>query len=360
MKEVAIITEKEIKDKICNCLRQQDEHIILEHMQYEYFNDFWENISLLYQGGILSTAKSVKKICNKLQLNGSYDRNKCFQGISEIIFCLYAIRMEYDFDIDKKLHTGSENNNSDVDIQIIKNGHKFNIEVKTPDQINETEDSLLRIISPCRISSNKYIRDKQDEKNKKFAQALIDISGGKYTDYKQEKIDDNKLIEYLRSGQNKFTYAPDSINVLAVSVSSEQIGNYWQYLYNSFSGIFTDKIANIFRDKNEKETKHSDFDKVDVVYLTNIVEGHKRCLIDFDSWKLENYCSIFCVNPFRQSVGRFSDIEILSELKKILPNDNDRFNKECEIRKRQLEAMGLSVDPTFFLEYLRKYYYKLK
>ena len=118
---------------------KQNEHIIKDHMAYEYFNLFWNNISLLYKGGILTSSKSVDKFFNKLQLMNSYNRNQCFQGLSEMMFWLYSIRMNYDFEIDKQLHTKSEYNNSDIDIQILKDGYRFNIEVKTPNQIEKDE-----------------------------------------------------------------------------------------------------------------------------------------------------------------------------------------------------------------------------
>lgn len=55
-------------------------------MPDHYYNLFWNSISILYEGGILTTAKSVEKFCNKLQLRGSYNRDKCLQGISEMVF----------------------------------------------------------------------------------------------------------------------------------------------------------------------------------------------------------------------------------------------------------------------------------
>ncbi len=110
--------------------------------------------------------------------------------------------------------------------------------------------------------------------------------------------------------------------------------NYWGYLYNPFTGIFTDQFAGKFFDKENNEVKYSDFDKVDVVYLTNIVEGHIRCFKDFDSWKLENYCGIFCINPFSQRTKNHSDLEVYKKLLEILPNDTIRFEKERDSRNR--------------------------
>ena len=335
---------------------KQNEHIIKDHMAYEYFNLFWNNISLLYKCGIQKKKKSVDKFFNKLQLMNSYNRNQCFQGLSEMMFWLYSIRMNYDFEIDKQLHTKSEYNNSDIDIQILKDGYRFNIEVKTPNQI-EKDESVFNISIPFRVYDNKEI---QDEKLRKvidnFSKRIISNSQGKYTATKQTKIDDNKVIEYLKSGQKKFNFEERSINVLALSVTSNQMNDYWGYLCNPSSGIFTDKFAGLFFDKNNKEVKHSDFDKVDVIYLTNIVEGHKRYFIDFDSWKLENYCSVLFINPFSQRTRKCSDIEAYKKLLEILPNDTLKFKSEHDKRNRELEKTDIPIDLIFFYEYLHDNY----
>lgn len=354
------MTQEQIKNKIYNQLMKQNKHIILEHMPDEYFNLFWNNISLLHEGEILTSSKSVDKFCNKLQLRGSYNRDKCFQGLSEMMFWLYSIRMNYDFEIDKRLHPKGTNNNSDVDIQILKDGYRFNIEVKTPNQIKKTDESVLNVTIPFRVFDRK---DKQDKKLGKvaddLAQKIIINSQGEYTAFEQTKIDDNKVIEYLKSGQIKFVYEEKSINVLALSVTSHQMNDYWGYLYNPYTEIFTNQFTGNFFDKNNKEVKHSDFDKVDAIYLTNIVEGHMRHLRNFDSWKLENYCNIIFINPFSQRVKKRSDIEAYKKLLDILPNDTLKFKSEHDKRNKQLEEIGIPIDPIFFFEYLHDNYYIL-
>lgn len=353
-----IITEEQIKNKIYSYLKKQNEHVILEHMTDEYLNLFWDNISKLVRSGMLSSAKSVDRFCNKLQLRNSYNRDQCLQGLSEMMFWLYAIKMNYTFETDQRLCT---NNNSDIDIQIVKGRYRFNIEVKTPNQIKEVDKSTLKITIPFRSFERKELQEKEMKKlTDEIILSVISNSKGKYTAYTYAKINDNKVIEYLRSCQTKFTYEPDSINVMALSVPSQQMDNYWGYLYNPFTGIFTDQFPGKFFDKNGIEVKHSDFDKVDVIYLTNIVEGHIRHLEDFDSWKLENYCSIFCINPFSQRTMKRSDIEVYEKLLDILPNDTFKFEKERDERNKHGEKIGIPTDPIFFSEYLYNHYPKLR
>ena len=72
-----------------------------------------------------------------------------------MMFWLYSIRMNYYFEIDKQLLPKSENNNSDIDIQILKDGYRFNIEVKTPNQIEKKYESILNITIPFRVFDRK-------------------------------------------------------------------------------------------------------------------------------------------------------------------------------------------------------------
>ena len=81
--------------------------------------------------------------------------------------------MNYDFEIDKQLHTKSDNNNSDIDVQILKDGYRFNIEVKTPNQIEKKEESV-------RVFDRKEMQDEKLGKvTDNFAQKIIDNSQGK-------------------------------------------------------------------------------------------------------------------------------------------------------------------------------------
>lgn len=141
-----------------------------------------------------------------------------------------------------------------------------------------------------------------------------------------------------------------------MSVASHQMNDYWGYLCNPYTGIFTDQFTGKFFDKNHNEIKHSDFDKVDVIYLTNIVEGHLRYLKDFDSWKLENYSNIFIINPFSQRTRKCSDVEAYKKLLEILPNDTLKFNSEYDKSNLQMAILGLRNNPIFCLEYLHNNY----
>ena len=280
-----------------------------------------ENISVLYKVGVLQNNKAVKRFCDKLRIRTGYDRDQCLQGLSEMVFWLYAIKNSYTYEMDKKL---KNQENTDVDIQLLKYGYKFNIEIKTPKQVKEDDDKVLGVNIPFRSFKNKDTQKK-----------------------------------YLRSCQTKFNYEANSINVLVISVSSQQMQDYWGYIYNPFTGIFTEDFKNSFYDKSGKDVKHNDFDTVDVIYLTNIVEGHIRKIEGFDPWKLENYCGIFCINPFSVRTKDKKDIEVYEKLLNILPNDTILFEKEHDQANQRGKEMNISVDPIFMQEYISEHYPKL-
>lgn len=347
------MTENEVKEIIYTQLMKNEQHLISTYMPDEYYNYFWNNISLLCHTNLLSTKKSLNKFCNKLQLHENYNKNTCLQGISEIMFWLYAIRKHIKFEIDKKLHVKNSNNNSDIDIQLMLNKCTINIEVKTPSQEEHNDNSCLNIITPFRTIPDKKIYDSEMNKiEDHIVQSIIENSNGKYKSYEKKKLHDLRVIEYLKSCQNKFTYECNSLNVLAISVPSEMMAFYCAYLVNSRSGIFTDALDNFFN-KDGGTISHSDFSMVDAVYLTNMVEGHLRIFSNFDSWKLENYFALCLINPFSQRHLNSDpkDLSIYGNLD-MLPNDTARFCKEQEknSQKNLLE---------FFSDYFRKYYYHL-
>ncbi len=134
-------------------------------------------------------------------------------------------------------------------------------------------------------------------------------------------------------------------------------------LFLHYSYTLAQKASNYgifcFYDKSGKDVKHNDFDTVDVIYLTNIVEGHIRKIEGFDPWKLENYCGIFCINPFSVRTKDKKDIEVYEKLLNILPNDTILFEKEHDQANQRGKEMNISVDPIFMQEYISEHYPKL-
>ena len=178
----------------------------------------------------------------------------------------------------------------------------------------------------------------------------------------------NVKIQEFHNGEVKFSIYPEGINYVPDEsksyIEDERIERKLKesqdgYIYNPFTGIFTEDFKNSFYDKSGKDVKHNDFDTVDVIYLTNIVEGHIRKIEGFDPWKLENYCGIFCINPFSVRTKDKKDIEVYEKLLNILPNDTILFEKEHDQANQRGKEMNISVDPIFMQEYISEHYPKL-
>ena len=139
----------------------------------------WENISVLYKAGVLQNNKAVKRFCDKLRIRTGYDRDQCLQGLSEMVFWLYAIKNSYTYEMDKKL---KNQENTDVDIQLLKYGYKFNIEIKTPKQVKEDDDKVLGVNIPFRSFKNKDTQKTYiDKLEKEVFPQIINKPDGMYT-----------------------------------------------------------------------------------------------------------------------------------------------------------------------------------
>lgn len=327
-------------------------------MNYDYYKKFWDSVSLLAETDFLKSSKSVDKFCTKLQIKGTYNEDKYYQGVSEMLFWIYAIKSGYSFSVDKKLNRKcSEKNENDVDIQIVKDNWKYNIEVKCPNQREKTTDKTLTVKVPFRcMESSKKFNEEMQKVHSEITETIIKNSDGQYTNYKQIKIADNKVIEYLRSCQKKFNYDNDCINVLVLSVPSGELQDYYGYLCNTLTGIFTDAFSGHFFDKDKKEVKFEHFDKVDAIYLTNIVTGHMKIFDKLDAWDLSKYCSIFLINPHSRHKMEKTIDPLYENLLSMLPNDTIKFKDEREEKLRTSMLNGVPIDPIIFSVYLHDHY----
>ena len=125
-------------------------------------------------------------------------------------------------------------------------------------------DPLFRTVTDKEL----YKREMSKALNE-VAQPVIKNSDGRFKGYKIKKIADEKLRDFLKSGQSKFPASDNtSINILAIAVPITNFENYWAYLYNAFSGLFVKS--------NNGICPPTDYDKIDVVYLTALVTGHTK------------------------------------------------------------------------------------
>lgn len=336
-------------NKIYQKLSSDENHYLNKNSNYKYYNSFWENINLLSKKGYFERC-TVNNFCNKLKIGMPFNINSYLQGISELMLSIYANKKGYSYEIDKRLKT---TDNYDVDIQIKHNNFIFNIEVKTPNLICKDNKEKLNINTSFRTTDKSEYEKAIKSIEKDILRPAIEKSEGKYKGWCYKKIDDNKVLEYLKSAQDKFIKSDkNSINVLVIAVESKEMQNYWGYLYNIMSGIFTDSFEGKFKDKNGKVITSADFDKTDVIYLTNIPSGHLKLNDNFDAWNLSSYCNLLCKNIHSNKFINDKDSEMYKLLSDLLPNVNEKFEEGLVEIQNQGEKLGMPLDITYFSTFL--------
>ncbi len=333
--------EKEIDEQI----NKHTDHIleVIRSKNLSYYSNFKKAMSLIDEKGIVPSNKAKRRLYNKLLIGSdkdSFNVNKYLQGVSEVLFWIYAAKNGLNLETDYRLNP---DNGNDVDIRIKAENHFFNIEIKCPDQVISS-DKHLSLSYAYRVQAvSKAEVDNVLSEIESMIQPGIDahpemgIVGSE-----RKKTNDNKIITYMDSAQEKFTYSDSDINILVISVPSSEMQHYYSYLCNPDSGILAGGLDSFKRMPKE-------FDKIDIVMLTNIVSGHDK-VVDIDSWDLSNYCTIGFINPY--SDGIMKKTKPLSKMLRVLPDEAVKFqNERIKILARDIPC-GLPADQMLMFEYL--------
>lgn len=326
-------------------INENEFHPLHRFCSYNYYTDFFSMAEILFAHGYFNTQKERKSFFNRMQFNSKFSEMRYYQGVSELLFIYFALDHQLTFVTDKKLLL---NSNNDIDLQITDNGFHYNVEIKCPafDVCNSPE--ILKIDPLFRTVTDKELYKREMSKAlNEVAQPVIKNSDGRFKGYKIKKIADEKLRDFLKSGQSKFPASDNtSINILAIAVPITNLENYWAYLYNAFSGLFVKS--------NNGICPPTDYDKIDVVYLTALVTGHTKPKDTYNSWKLSSYCNLLCKNPFSRKYqnGFYEGYKSALEL---FPNSTSCFEEfysgvSESADKAQRPLQGLMF-PTFFDEY---------
>jgi hypothetical protein len=129
---------------------------------------------------------------------------------------------------------------------------------------------------------------------------------------------DNKLKDFLLSAQSKFsdTPSPTALNVLAVCCDSPSDMQKWFYYMYGNEGLFM----------QDSYVEQSQYNKVDVVLLTNLYHRHydypKKDQIK-NHWDLAQSFNLVCFNPF-QMLDKQGPIKHFANS---VPNYSDALSK---------------------------------
>ena len=306
-------------------LRDTPDHCLSTRCTEPYYTDFFEYIEEMIATDNFTNAKSI---CQKLRIGSKYDRSAYLQGVSEIVLQFFATHAHLVYSVDKKLKAASDG--YDVDLQIVDQRFTYNLEIKTP-TIYATPAGQLNAEILFRTTDKETVQKEKRVLQDNFLDAIIKNCNGKYDIAQFKKNNDTKVLTYLESCQKKFVLSTtDSINVLVLSVPTQDMLSYWTYLYNGYSGIFTPAFNGSYCHKNGQPFLANEINATDVIYLTNIPSGHLRSNSAIKPWDLRTYCSLLCVNPHSPKTLRSTDRAIYDNLHKLLPNCTSEFEKGYE------------------------------
>lgn len=331
---------EEIINKIKTDIDSSTKNTLFKNKSSRYYRDFLDKVTLIANDSMQNTKQKLKSLKLKLQLTDNFNQFTYYQGISEMMLWMFCLEKNLKFSLEKKL---SSENNRDVDVQIVEKSYTFNIEVKCP-EFELSDKSILNIQNAFRTIP----KEQADVAVNEFKNFLTDRLDNKKTPYNGieiSKINDNKLVDYLKSGQEKFSDNGDStLNILMVAVRSTDLQTYWQYLYNAYSGLFT---SNSFCNNDE-------YSKVDIVLLTNIIEGHENPSEEYNSWEIKNYCNLICLNPFNIKDGELS--EKYKSFLDMFPNSKVQFEEYYKkfkeaIKNKPVPDLELLLFPHYMYDY---------
>ncbi|CAM3790036.1 hypothetical protein FLGE108171_15135 [Flavobacterium gelidilacus] len=269
---------------IDNFKPKSENHILNRMWNNEYGLEFQEMIKSFTV--FLDSNRKLDLLKDKLFLKqNNISTGQLNQYIQSSLECTvvryFAENFPEDFKYEKKLIEGS---NSDVECQFKINNLTFNIEVKASSYINDNLENndvfKLRAIGHL---------DNYTEVHSLLKTFLPNLES--------EKRYDNNLGSHLKSTQAKLPRDNNNIfcNVLIIGCNdSDDIQNQFHYLSSKDKGFFSENPL----------VKHSEFDLVDIVFLSNLFFKHnseiEKPKLGKDSWQFEKSFIIGFRNPFRK------------------------------------------------------------
>ncbi|WP_343614068.1 hypothetical protein [Flavobacterium sp.] len=279
-------------------------HTLSKMWNDEYGLEFQEVIKSFTV--LLNSNKKIEKFKNKLFLKQSDitidQQNQYIQSAVECTVVKYFIEnFPERFSYEPNLIVG---NKTDVECQFSIKNLTFNIEVKATSYLNHDMNSndTINLRSVGRMQNYN-----------EFHNLLRNLM----PNLESEKRYDNNLKSHLISTQSKLPKVDNRkfCNVLIVGCNdSDDIQNHFHYLYAQ-NGFFTQNPI----------IEHSNFDLVDIVFLSNLffkhnfnTDNHK---LNKESWQFEKSFIVGFRNPYRKD----QKLEHLDLIETIIPNYNKSF-----------------------------------
>jgi hypothetical protein len=283
-----------------------DDHVLKKMWETEYGLGFKNLISNYVK--LVDSKKGLNNLMGKLFLKQSTldtsQKNQYIQTASEVTVVNYFATNYPEFFVLEPKLTGQ--NNNDVECQFQFNGLKFNVEVKSSSYILDKKKSDSNFQLQIKGHLNEY---------KELFESMKTV----LPNTELEKRFDNNFKSHLCSAQSKLPVDNNinHCNVLILACNdSEDIQNHYDYLFAT-EGFFT---SNSF-------LSHSEFNLVDIVFLTNLFFKHNSDIenpkLDNQSWQFEKSFIVGFRNPFRKDTKN----EHLNLIEATVPNYTRSFKE---------------------------------
>ena len=279
------------------------------HVYPQYYENFLKYFRAESVMAMFKRKKMRTALLNKLQLSCNYNRATYCQGVSEVMLWLYFANQNITFETEKKV---AEANQRDVDLHIQEGRFLYNIEIKSP-TVQFRSPNALHLHVPFRTIPKDESEKAINAFKQEFGEPLLSMEGAMFTNIQVDKINDNKLVDYLKSAREKFPeLSPIHCNALFIAVQTTDISDYFGYLVNGYTGIFSGR---------EPIMQQDDYRNVDVVVLSNLVDGHLNPEKISDPWNLNKYFNLMILNQANAMSSTAAQERLLS----LVPNSTLEF-----------------------------------
>lgn len=275
-----------------------------------------------------------ESVCNdgeynfKKALYTEMDIHQYIQAAAEQVF-YYKLKKQLGTIIPDK--NVNPENGTDVDLYYDGKPYNLRIEVKTPVLFENTKkykDDINNGITIHGQQVNRYPEAMVSRKDMAVALSnVIKAFNGKAA---ERKMEDNKIKDYLEGAQSKMVNPDDNtINALLICTSSRELPMYFEYIVNPYTGL----------GGKEPYISKEVYSKIDVIILSNCVEGHLDKNLRFNVWDADKYVNFVIPNTFRKR-----DNIYISKLNYMKVLFNDNFCKYCALHDKYTIIDGTSLD----------------
>ena len=267
-----------------------------------YYTDFIDCMIHLHKE--LSDKECDSILKNKLQLTRSnFKEDKYYEAATEVSIIMHTYCIKHTaFDYEESQNKGITEKNPECSV-VSTSGNKFIVEAKCPVQTVESFETGTEKTLIFRNAG----RAESLQAQKEFLKTMNADLAGQNTNVVQGKCTDNKMLDFLQSASQKFSFNNNAkeLNILFVALDSvHQIQEWVNYFYFN-KGFFTkntfaaDKPYCYLDRKNSETYVEPYFKNVHFVVFTNNYFRHKNnSVINGSAWYLRDGFSIALQNPF--------------------------------------------------------------